>query len=176
MTTFRDRIERAVENREPLDTPEFRRLAATATEHERADFRDQVALDHAIVAWRGAVRETQIRVAVRRRVAAFVAAAAAGAGFAWIAVSGPATHDATGIDVAQTSPVAVIAPENAARSAVVVRDPLVASRPSSPQTQFAEASLTAERLAYAFEPVGEQVGTVLRFLVDSVPGADVFSM
>ncbi|HEX6987435.1 MAG TPA: hypothetical protein VF170_18800, partial [Planctomycetaceae bacterium] len=55
------------------------------------------------------------------------------------------------------------------------REPLVAPLPPEPD-RFAQAAVTAERLAYAFEPVGQQVGTVVRFLVDAVPGADVFSM
>ena len=53
---------------------------------------------------------------------------------------------------------------------------LAPDSPSGPADGYAEATETAERLAYAFEPVGEHVGSVVRLLIDAVPGSDVFAM
>lgn len=53
---------------------------------------------------------------------------------------------------------------------------LAVAAPAAPPHDFAKAADTAERLAYAFQPVGERVGSVVRLLIDSVPGSDVFSM
>ena len=176
MSTFRERVQTAIENREPVDSAELHRLALSADPEDAEWWQEQIALERAIAEWRTVVRRSSARAEIARRVAISFATVAAGAALVWLSTSpGVELHETEVIAaIAEAEEIAVgaeVRPERLLAS----RAPVVAPRPASPD-RFAQASITAERLAYAFEPVGERVSTVFRFLVDSVPGAEVFSM
>jgi hypothetical protein len=200
MRGFRELVDAAIEARRPLDTAEFARLAGEASPADRRYWQAQVRLDSAIADWRDAEKAGVVRR--RSRTAANVVGA--GALAAWRTFGTPRTAAALALGLSATfllwpkasapviETVAVsIEPEHSAASSRPVRPaPVPAPQPPAPGTtrgpndtlamaqdkRFEEATATAERLAYAFQPVGEQVGTVVRFLIDAVPGSDVFSM
>jgi hypothetical protein len=170
---FRQLVADAVASRESIDTDEFARLAAEAG--DESFWRSQVDLDRAIATWSAHTKERGSRRLVMRRVSAAVTALAAGVAVFWVARPEPVASDlllkgSVTISAKMTSVPAV--PSVAERS---VPAPVVAPRPPQDQ-RLAEATATAERLAYAFQPVGEQVSSVVRLLIDSVPGADVLSL
>ncbi|MGC1273454.1 MAG: hypothetical protein WBC44_07070 [Planctomycetaceae bacterium] len=178
MTTFRDRVESAIESHEPLDTPELRRLSLAADGDDRAYWRSQMQLDRAIADWQQELRPRRSPAAIVRRAAAVLSITAAGVAAGWLSGASLwfASNDQAARSIPSNDVVMIAEPE--------IGVPPVSSHPVD-QTlaqhqltsdQYAEAAETAGRLAYAFEPVGDRVGTVVRFLVDAVPGSDVFAM
>lgn len=181
MTTFRDRVESAIESREPLDTPELRRLSFSGTCEEREWWQEQVRIDRAIGEWQSEFCPSQPLRWNARRLAAALAVTAAGLLAGWFAASDsvpdsnqPVRPASVPGEVASVPTVSPIAPKPRVETDAFGPSTLATHQFKS--DQFAEAAETAGRLAYAFEPVGERVGTVVRFLVDSVPGSDVFAM
>lgn len=173
VSSFRRHLADAVESRRPFDTPEMSQLAAEAD--DVAYWRNQVRLDQAISLWKEDWVVRKPRHASGRFVVA-VAAMALGLGVVW--VSRPLQVMTPGAPQAATMTVAAVEVPGDVVSNIVVPEPIepvVAPLPRG-DTRLAEATVTAERLAYAFQPVGEQVGSVVRLLIDSVPGADVFAL
>ncbi|MBA3314282.1 MAG: hypothetical protein M3552_22790 [Planctomycetota bacterium] len=174
VSIFRRRVADAVESREALDTPELARLASEAG--DVAFWRSQVRLDRAISAWKTPDRSITLRRPVLRRLGAAVSAAAIGFGAAWI--SRPAETVVPDMPPVTTMQVAALDVPVEPPSEIITRTeltPVAAPRPSQ-DTRLAQATLTAERLAYAFQPVGDQVSSVVRLLIDAVPGADVLAL
>lgn len=200
MRGFRELVDAAIEARRPLDTAEFARLAGEASPADRRYWQRQVRLDFAIADWRGAEEVRVVRSPFRTAGAAF----GAGALVAWRSVRTAQTAAALALGltaafllwpkvpapVVETFAVSVDSEHAAEPSPPVQPAPAAAPGTTVPDgnrgssdtlamaqdKRFEEATATAERLAYAFQPVGEQVGTVVRFLIDAVPGSDVFSM
>jgi hypothetical protein len=170
---FRQLVAEAVASRESIDTDDFALLAAEAG--DESFWRSQVDLDRAIATWSSRKKELRSRRIVMRRISGAVAAVAAGVAAFWLARPEPVAPDlllkgSVTISAKATNFPAV--PLVAERS---IPAPVIAPRPRQDQ-RLAEATATAERLAYAFQPVGEQVSSVVRLLIDSVPGADVLSL
>lgn len=196
--SFRELVDAAIEAREPLDTPAFARLAESASPVDRAYWQSQIRLDGALSEW----RRKQVPVATRGplRVAGSVAAATALKTWQGVRSAQTATALALGLsavviwsgrEAAPPAPGGSAVADLPAEPVMTVKPPVVApmprmalddsqalamAEPAVPRDGFAEAAETAERLAYAFQPVGEQVGSVVRLLIDAVPGSDVFSM
>lgn len=178
MTTFRNRVESAVESHEPLDTPELRRLSLAADGDDRAYWRSQMQLDRAIACWQQELGPRRSSAAFIRRAAAVLSITAAGVAAGWLsgASLGIGSNDEAVRSIPSDEFVMIAEPEISVPpvSSHSVDQTLAQNQLAS--DQYAEAAETAGRLAYAFEPVGERVGTVVRFLVDAVPGSDVFAM
>lgn len=177
MTTFRERVELAIESRESLDTPDLQQSSLAASGDDRAWWQEQLRLEQAIAEWRNAQCSPRPLQRNVRRLAAVVSVAAAGLVAGWITTGMPIfPPDRAARTAVGTEETAAMSNGAAAASGTFADRP--AALPDDPfqSDQFAEAAATAGRLAYAFEPVGERVGTVFRFLVDSVPGSDVFAM
>jgi hypothetical protein len=173
---FRQLVADAVASRESIDTDDFARLAAEAG--DESFWRSQVDLDRAIATWSARTKERRSRRRVMRRVPVAVAALAAGVAVFWVARPEPIASDLLLKASMTVSAKAASVPAVPAVPSVAERltpAPVVAPRPPQDQ-RLAEATATAERLAYAFQPVGEQVSSVVRLLIDSVPGADVLSL
>lgn len=200
---FRELIDEAVEQRRSLDTPRFRRLADGASEQDRGYWQRQALLDRTIVAWRGGARTPSSRrgesltvigagvfVKAWRGVRQGQTAAALALGLSAVVIWsgwGEKPPEPVAITV-PTDPVVAIEPGPVSPEPFDSR-PVEPVRPEAGQIAaggltdgaggaggFTEATETAERLAYAFQPVGEHVGSVVRLLIDAVPGSDVFSM
>jgi DNA-binding transcriptional LysR family regulator len=171
---YRRLIAEAIASREPLDTEEFARLAIEAGDD--AFWRSQVDLDRAIGAWNVHSKRRSPRRLVVRRVSSLVAAVAAGIGVVWITRPGetvaPEVRIQAGITELPSRSIVAGLPAITEQFALV---PVVAPRPPQ-DLRLAEATATAERLAYAFQPVGEQVSSVVRLLIDAVPGSDVLAL
>ena len=171
---FRKLVADAVASREPIDTEEFARLAAEAGD-ERF-WHSQVDLERAIAAWGTRAKQHKVRRIAVRRISACAAALAAGFGAVWLARPmepvGSSVPSAPTVKVSPAATIVLATPVVAVRP---VQAPVVAPRPPQDQ-RMAEAAATAERLAYALQPVGEQVSSVVRLLIDAVPGADVFAL
>lgn len=193
--SFRELVNAAIEAREPLDTPAFVRLAESASPADRAYWRSQVRLDAAVSDWRRKHASPPGRL---RRAGAVTAAAALKAwhgtrtaqatalalGLSAVVIwysreSGPSEPDVSTIAAVPVEPVMTLRPPVVAPAPRAEFDgsrTLAMAEPGTPQPDFAEAAEAAERLAYAFQPVGEQVSSVVQLLIDAVPGSDVFSM
>jgi len=171
---FRRLIEEAVALRQPLDTDDFAQFAAEAG--DEAFWRSQVDLDRAIEAWSVRSKRPNPRRLVVRRVFAWVATLAAGIGVIWLARPAdslaPEVRIEANLSKSSSQPIVAALP---VMSEPLALAPVVAPRPPQDQ-RLANAAATAERLAYAFQPVGEQVSSVVRLLMDAVPGSDVFSL
>ena len=176
-TAYQRRLRDAVEARETLDRPEFARLAMQAGQCD--EWRREVQLDQAISAWRQQQRKAGLRQTVRQQAMTIAAATALGLGGLWlmqpvepVLTAGPAIAEQVSYE------------EPTDRGRLVAARPLDSSHRSQPVAaprpdeldRFAQASVTAERLAYAIQPVGEQVGSMVRLLFDAVPGTDVLAM
>lgn len=171
---FHRLIAEAVAAREPLDTEKFARLAEESG--EEMFWRSQVDLDCAIRTWKHQAKPNVRRRLTAHRVSVGVATLAAGFGAIWM--SGPVKPVAPKV----RSEVSVAAaPTDAIRPSVPTvaqrwpPAPIVAQKPPEDR-RLAEAAETAGRLAYAFQPVGEQVSSVVRLLIDAVPGSEVFAL
>ena len=133
---------------------------------DRIDPHAEARLDSAIGAW---VQRGRVQRVRRRRLAASVLIAAVVASVAIsqrpdgralvTAAPDPATLESVEVPV---RPVPVEPPT----PPVVTVDPVVSD------DRLAQASLTADSLAYAFQPVSDGVGDVMRLLIDAVPGTD----
>jgi hypothetical protein len=171
---YRRLIAEAIASRASLDTEEFARLAIEAGDD--AFWRSQVDLDRAIWAWNAHSKRRTPRRFVVRRVFALVSTVAAGIGAVWLARPAETVAPEVRIQASSTElrnqPIVAALPAITEPFALV---PVVAPRPPQDR-RLAEATATAERLAYAFQPVGEQVNSVVRLLIDAVPGSDVFAL
>jgi DNA-binding transcriptional LysR family regulator len=171
---FRRLIAEAIASREPLDTEDFARLAIEAGDD--AFWRSQVDLDRAIWAWNVHSKRRTPRRLVVRRVSTLVAAVAAGISVVWLArpaeTVAPEVRIQAGVTEFPNGPIVAALPAITEPFALM---PVVAPKPPQ-DLRLAEATATAERLAYAFQPVGEQVNSVVRLLIDAVPGSDVFAL
>jgi hypothetical protein len=170
---FRQLIADAVASRESIDTDDFARLAAEAG--DEPFWRSQVDLDRAIATWSARKKERRSRRLAMRRVFAAVATLAAGVAAFWLAPPEPIASDLLLEGSVAVSAKAMNVPTLPLVAERSIPAPIVAPRPPRNE-RLAEATATAERLAYAFRPVGEQVSSVVRLLIDSVPGADVLSL
>lgn len=171
---FRRRLAAAIASRQALDTPHWAQRAIEAD--DVAFWQAQVQLERAIPAWKHHSVTTPRTRSVIRRVAAPVMAMSLAVAAAWI------SHPVESVvPLAPPEPVVAMVPvgdvliSKPADPLPAILPPVVARRPA-PDNRLAEATVTAERLAYAFQPVGEQVGSVVRLLIDAVPGADVFAL
>lgn len=194
--SFRELVNTAIEAREPLDTPAFARLAESASPADLIYWRSQIRLDAAVSDWQrkcatapgrlrtaGAVTASATLKAWRRARTAQTATALA-LGLSAVVIwhsreTGPSDPDVSVIAAAPVEPVMVVRPPAVApvpRTKSGGTKALAMAEPGVPQPDFAEAAEAAERLAYAFQPVGEQVSSVVQLLIDAVPGSDVFSM
>lgn len=196
--TLRELVDAAIEDRRPLDTPAFARLADKASKGDRLYWLAQTRLDEAVAVWReresaDRVRPAGIAAVVAARLALHAwrglrtakTSAALALGLSGIVVWSGREAEPPGVAMPAVSLERVMTvapgPVPPARSVDGVPEfrgqPYLApDSPSGPADGYAEATETAERLAYAFEPVGEHVGSVVRLLIDAVPGSDVFAM
>jgi hypothetical protein len=171
---FHRLIAEAVAAREPLDTEEFALLAEVSG--EETFWRSQVDLDRAICAWKQREKPTVHRRRFAQRILLSVAGVAAGLGAIWM--SRPIDPIAPRVQIETSivaAPTDAIMPPVPAIAQPWSPDPVVAPKPSQDR-RLADAAETAERLAYAFQPVGEQVSSVVRLLIDAVPGSDVLAL
>lgn len=171
---FHRLIAQAVAARDPLDTEEFARLAEESG--EEMFWRSQVDLDRAIRTWKHQTKPNVRRRFTARRVSVGVATLAAGLGAIWInrpvEPIEPKVRSEASIAATPTEAIMPSVPAVAQRWSPA---PIVAPKPPQDR-RLAEAAETAERLAYAFQPVGEQVSSVVRLLIDAVPGSEVFAL
>jgi hypothetical protein len=174
VSQFRQQLAEAVEARESLATARMASLAAEAG--DIAFWQSQVRLDRAIGAWKDQRRPRLAGRPLAGRLCASIAALAAGFGAAW--VSRPVETMLPNVATVPTMAVATLEPPTAEGFESIRPEPLVPVVAPIPRNEnrLAAATVTAERLAYAFQPVGEQVSSVVRLLIDSVPGADVFAL
>jgi len=196
---FREIVDAAIEARRPLDTPAFSRLAESASEADRRYWRAHARLDRAVADWQAKHAVPKVRTVtraalvtaglalkawqgVRSAQTAATLALALSAVVIWSGrqtepleplVANSPTEPVLTIDSEPIAPVPQDASSGASGGSSA---PLALADPPAARGDFAEATETAERLAYAFQPVGEQVGSVVRLLIDAVPGSDVFSM
>ncbi len=128
------------------------------------DPRAAARLDSAIRAWTSRAKSRR-----RRRVVASVGLACAAVA---VIVSQRPTDRPSEPSVIVEAPAALPA-EESVRS-VPPAPPVVAAvsdEPTAADDRLADATQTADRLAYAFQPVSDGVGDVMRLLIDAVPGA-----
>jgi hypothetical protein len=196
--SFRELVDAAIEAHEPLDTPAFARLAEGASSADRDYWRSQICLDRAVSAWQRKSSDLPTRSLLRSTATIAAAAvlktwhgvrsaqtaAALALGLSAVVVwsgreAAPPDAVVSAVAAVRTKPVATLRPPVVAQIPQMRLDDsqaLAMADSAAPRDGFAEAAETAERLAYAFQPVGEQVGSVVRLLIDAVPGSDVFSM
>jgi hypothetical protein len=171
---FRQLVAEAITSRQPLETEDFARLAEETG--EEMFLRSQIDLDHAIRAWKAHARPNRRGRFVTRRASAWIATIAAGVSAIWLAQTiGPAAPEVRSEASTTTATIDVSVTSVPAVAELWPRAPIVAPKPVQDH-RLAEATATAERLAYAFQPVGEQVSSVVRLLMDAVPGSEVFAL
>lgn len=169
---FRNRVERAIELRSSLTELDCSDLESDT--QDQAFLERHVQLDHLIEIWRANL----IRKRRRQRTQSAVAGVSLLAtGIAAIAFLRDAPQEGA-IPEARVPIVASAVPvesDFSPKASTAVLEPVVAPVPRESE-QFAAASVTAGRLAYALQPVGEQVSSVVQLLIDSVPGSEVFAL
>lgn len=169
---FRKHLERAIESRLPLAEVDFSEFESDS--QDRAFFEQQAQLDQVISLWKA----HHVRTGRRRRSRnALAGVSLLAAGILGVALLNPPKRYEAGSEVESPAIVSVdvvetdVSPETIA----TVLEPAVAPLPEESE-QYAAATVTAGRLAYALQPVGEHVSSVVQLLIDAVPGSEVFAL